>query len=211
MACLVSDLPIGYIYLQNSAEVSVTGKELALALQNGDEVVYEQVFRDYYERLCNYANTLINDMDEAEEMVQSTFLILWEKRESIDIHTSVKSYLYQAVHNHCLNRLKHFKVRQAHTEHFKYHNEAGFDNNSQQLIFDELEKEVNNAIESLPDQCRHVFKLSRFENLTYAEIAEQLNISVKTIENHMGKALRILRERLKEYLPLLIWFLFRDN
>lgn len=211
MTLLDSDCPIGYIYCQNITGLSASGKELALALQNGDELVYEQVFRDYYERLCNYANSIINDMDEAEEMVQNTFVILWEKRENIDIHTSVKSYLYQAVHNHCLNKLKHFKVRHAHNEHFKYHMESGVDNNSQQIIFDELEQEINAAIEELPTQCKHVFKLSRFENLTYAEIAEQLNISVKTIENHMGKALRILRIKLKDYLPILLWFLFRNN
>ena len=187
------------------------GNELAEALQKGDEVVFERIFKDYYERLCNYANTIMNDMDESEEMVQSTFLTLWEKRESIDIHTSVKSYLYQAVHNQSLNRIKHYQVRKAHSEHLKYQSDVLTDDSSQQILGDELEQQINAAIESLPPQCQTVFKLSRFENLTYAEISEQLNISVKTIENHMGKALRILRERLKDYLPVLLWFLFRNN
>jgi RNA polymerase sigma-70 factor (ECF subfamily) len=150
-------------------------------------------------------------MDEAEEMVQGTFLTLWEKRETIDIHTSVKSYLYQAVHNNSLNLLKHYQVRQAHSEHIKYHTDPGTDFNTQKVLGDELEQEIDAAIGSLPAQCQTVFRLSRFENLTYAEIAEQLNISVKTVENHMGKALKILRERLKDYLPILLWFLFRNN
>lgn len=185
--------------------------ELAEALQRGDEVVFEKIFKDYYERLCNYANTFINNMDEAEEMVQGTFLTLWEKRETIGIHTSVKSYLYQAVHNNSLNLLKHYQVRQAHSEHIKYHVDPGADYSTQKVLGDELEQEINTAVESLPAQCQTVFKLSRFENLTYAEIADQLNISVKTVENHMGKALKVMRERLKDYLPLLLWFLFRNN
>jgi RNA polymerase sigma-70 factor (family 1) len=199
------------ILAENKVQVPLIGNELAEALQKGDEVVFEKIFKDYYERLCNYANTMMNDMDEAEEMVQSTFLTLWEKRENIDIHTSVKSYLYQAVHNQSLNRIKHYQVRRAHNEHLKYHSDVLTDDSSQHVLGEELEQQINAAIESLPPQCQTVFRLSRFENLTYAEISEQLNISVKTIENHMGKALRILRERLRDYLPVLLWFLFRNN
>ena len=191
--------------------MSGTGIELVEALHNGDEMVFERVFKDYYERLCNYANTFLNDMDEAEEMVQGTFLTLWEKRENIDIHTSVKSYLYQAVHNQSLNRIKHLQVKQAHGDYVKYHSEDITLDSSQNFLTEELEQQINTAIESLPPQCQTVFKLSRFENLTYAEISEQLNISVKTIENHMGKALKIMREQLKDYLPVLLWFLFRNN
>lgn len=94
-----------------------SGHELAEALHQGDRDVFGQVFNTYYERLCNYANTFLNNMDEAEEMVQGTFLTLWEKRDMIEIHTSVKSYLYQAVHNQSLNRIKHEKVRRTHAGH----------------------------------------------------------------------------------------------
>ena len=189
----------------------IAENELAYALQKGDELVFEDIFKNYYERLCNYANTFVNDMDEAEEMVQSTFLILWEKRESIDIHTSIKSYLYQAVHNQSLNRIKHFKVQQAHGEYMKQQADSGTFHYTENFLGEELEQQINAAIESLPPQCQTVFRLSRFENLTYAEIAQQLNVSVKTIENHMGKALRIMRVQLKDYIPVLLWFLFRNN
>lgn len=189
----------------------VTETEVAQALQKGDEQVFEKVFKDYYERLCNYANTFVNDMDEAEEMVQSTFLTLWEKRENIGIHTSVKSYLYQAVHNQSLNKIKHLQVRQAHSDYIKQQAAAGSFDVNQNFLSEELEQQINAAIETLPTQCQTVFRLSRFENLSYAEIAEYLDLSVKTIENHMGKALRILREQLKDYLPIILWFLFRDN
>lgn len=191
--------------------MAVTDKELIIGLRNGDELAFESIFKNYYERLCNYANTIINDMDEAEEMVQGTFLSLWEKHENVEIHTSMKSYLYRAVHNNCLNRIKHYKVRQEHSQELKYQSEYSTDNASQDLIGMELEQQINLAIDSLPPQCSKVFKLSRFENLTYAEIAEQLDLSVKTIDNQMGKALKILREKLKDYLPYILWlFMFKN-
>ncbi|MGD9976705.1 MAG: RNA polymerase sigma-70 factor [Bacteroidales bacterium] len=186
-------------------------KNIVDALRRGDEQVFETIFRTYYERLCNYANTILNDMDEAEEMVQSAFLTVWEKHDTLEIHTSVKPYLYRAVHNSCLNRVKHYKVRKTYGDSVKSQAELLHDDASQDLIGSELDGIVANAIDSLPDQCRLVFKLSRFENLTYAEIAEQLGISVKTVENHMVKALKVLREKLKDYLPVLIWLLFMKN
>ena len=183
----------------------------ATSLRNGNVVVFETLFRDYYERLCNYANTMLNDMDEAEEMVQHTFLTVWENRENMAIHTSVKSYLYRAVHNGCLNKLKHNKVRQKHDEYYKQQSENAFENGAQELLGNELEKQINDAINTLPPQCKTVFVLSRFENMTYAEIAEQLGISIKTVDKHMVKALKIMRGHLKDYLPILILLLFCKN
>jgi RNA polymerase sigma-70 factor (family 1) len=188
--------------------VSLLEKDFVIGLRNGNASVYEAIFKSYYERLCNYANTMTNDMDEAEEIVQNTFLTLWEKHDTIEIHTSVKSYLYRAVHNHCLNRVKHLIVRKEHSDDYKYHADLGSDNVLPELLGNELEQQVNMAIEALPPQCGTVFKLSRFENLSYAEIADQLNVSVKTVDNHMGKALKLMREKLKEYLPLLVWIAF---
>lgn len=186
-------------------------KNIVDALRQGDEQVFETIFRTYYERLCNYANTILNDMDEAEEIVQGAFLTVWEKHDTLEIHTSVKSYLYRAVHNSCLNRVKHYKVRKTYGDSVKNQAELLHDDASQDFIGSELDAIVANAIDSLPDQCKLVFKLSRFENLTYAEIAEQLGISIKTVENHMVKALKVLREKLKDYLPVLIWLLFMRN
>jgi RNA polymerase sigma-70 factor (family 1) len=185
--------------------------DFSTAIQNGNVEVFEQVFKKYYERLCNYANTILNDMDEAEEIVQSTFLGIWEKRENIQIHTAIKSYLYQSVHNSCINHLNHLKVRSSHREYSINNTDLSIDSSSYTVIANELEAEIEKAINSLPPQCQTVFRLSRFDGLSYAEIARKLTISVKTIENHMGKALRIMREELKDYLPFVMWFLFRNN
>lgn len=159
-------------------------------------------FKSYYQSLCSYAWSYLKDTEEAEEVVQNTFVSIWEKRDSLNIQTSAKSYLYAMVRNACLNLIKHQKIKQ------KYAGEAmalandGYEAVTHEVSSRELETRINVALETLPEQCRLVFKLSRFEDLKYAEIAEHLNISVKTVENHMGKALRLMREQLRDYLPL---------
>lgn len=188
-----------------------TDSELVTGLREGNELVFESIFKSYYERLCNYANTFINDMEEAEEMVQGTFLTLWEKHEITDVHTSLKSYLYRAVHNNCLNHIKHSVVKREYDSEYLHYADIEYDQVSNEVIGKELERKIHNSIESLPPQCQAVFKLSRFENLTYNEISEKMGLSVKTIENHMIKALKTLRVDLKEYLPLILWLLWFKN
>lgn len=188
----------------NSVFTSET--DLLLALHNGDEKAMEILFRQHYQRLCNYANTLLNDMDESEEVVQQLFVQLWEKRETMEINTSIQSYLFRAARNTALNKIKHMKVRQQHAEEVTALSGQS-EYASETVMQNELQKQILLAIESLPEQCRLVFKLSRFEELKYAEIAEQLGISVKTVENHMGKALKIMREKLKDYLVLVLLFI----
>ncbi len=177
-------------------------------ISQGDKKAYEQVFRSYYQALCNYASSLLKDMDEAEEVAQNVFYNIWNKRETLQVNASIKAYLYRAVHNDCLNRIKHRKVKTVYAEDYKNTMTGGFDDSSKLLDAKELNALINGAIDSLPEQCGLVFKLSRFEHLKYSEIAEQLQISVKTVENHMGKALKILREKLKDYLPLVMWLFF---
>ena len=181
--------------------------EVLVGIQIEDEIAFESVFKTYYPRLCTYANTILNDSEEAEEMVQNTFIVLWENRTNVDIHTSLKSYLYRAVHNNCLNRIKHLKVRQEHSDYYKHTHEEEIESTSHTVMGNELQQQINVAVEQLPPQCKRVFTLSRFENLTYAEIAIELDISVKAVDKQMVRALRILREQLKDYLPLVLLLL----
>lgn len=162
------------------------------------------LFRTYYQPLCNYAYTFVQNRDEAEEIVQSTFLSVWEKRENLEIRTAVKPYLYAMVRNACLNVLKHEKIKQQHAAVELAVAEKSVESVTRTVMASELEAKIYEAMEKLPQQCRLIFKLSRFEELKYSEIAEQLDLSVKTVENQMGKALKIMREQLKDYLPLLI-------
>ncbi len=176
--------------------------EVVVALKRDDEVMFEKVFKHYYNPLCNYVKGIVNDRDEAEEIVQQTMVKIWEKRNSLEITQSLKSYLYRSVHNAALNKIRQLKVRSLHAqETIALGNEIS-DVNSNKVLRNELEQEIATAISKLPEQCRMVFKLSRFEEMKYAEIANHLDISIKTVENHMGKALKLMREYLKDYL---IW------
>jgi RNA polymerase sigma-70 factor (family 1) len=190
--------------------VQLSDKQLLTAIGQGDERIFEQVFRKYYAGLCTYGRSILHDADEAEEIVQNVFVSIWEKREEIEITQSLKSYLYRAVHNHCLNRIKHQKVRDEHQQYALYYQEVSYESVSQTVYKNELEQQLAKAIEKLPEQCRIIFKLSRFDELRYQEIADQLGLSVKTIENQIGKALKILRTELADYLPILVWLGLTD-
>lgn len=187
--------------------VDFSEKNVFDSIKEGNASAFEMIFRTYYQSLCNYAYSFLSDKDEAEEVVQATFITIWEKRASVSIDTSFKSYLYRAVRNSCLNVIKHEKVKQQHASYQVAYSESSVESVSQTIQASELESKIQEAMKVLPEQCRLVFQLSRFEELKYAEIAEQLQISIKTVENHMGKALKIMREQLKDYLPLFLIFM----
>lgn len=190
-----------------------TNREIETAFSNGDQKIYEVIFRAYYKVLCRYANGIVNDPDDAEELVQQVFVAIWEKRSEFKIEVSIKSYLYRAVHNRCLNYIAQSKVRTMYANE-KINDGIPVEHPVANLRQKELQERIRVALLKLPEQCRIVFKLSRFEELKYSEIASHLGISIKTVENQMGKALRIMREELKEYLPfiiVLIDFLLKQN
>ena len=191
--------------------VQLSDTQILTAIGQGDERIFEQVFRKYYAGLCTYGRSILHDADEAEEIVQNVFVSIWEKREEIEITQSLKSYLYRAVHNHCLNRIKHQKVRDEHQQYALHYQDASYESVSQTVYKNELEKQLAKAIEKLPEQCRIIFKLSRFDELRYQEIADQLGLSVKTIENQIGKALKILRIELADYLPIFLLLYWSTN
>ena len=184
--------------------VQPTEQDVIEAIRQGDERAYEVVFRQHYAPLCRYARQFLSDSDEAEEEVQAMFLALWERRDSLIITTSLKSYLFRAVHNRCLNRIKHLAIRDEHRQHTLYMGETGAESPVHTLLGDELAERLQVAIQKLPEQCRLAFTLSRFDELKYQEIADQLGISIKTVENQIGKALRMLRTELSDYLLLII-------
>ncbi|HSF55542.1 MAG TPA: RNA polymerase sigma-70 factor [Algoriphagus sp.] len=177
--------------------------QVFLAIQSGQTPAFEMLFKTYYQPLCRYANSYLKDPDGAEEIVQAAFIGFWEKRKTISIETSLKSYLYRAIRNACLNELKHEQVKQKYFANESIKEEAKSEPADHLAIHVELEDKIRAAIQTLPEQCRLIFTMSRFEELKYQEIADQLNLSVKTVENQMGKALKIMRAQLKEYLPLL--------
>lgn len=178
------------------------------------ESAFESLFRMHYSGLCSYANMFLNDLEASEDVVQEVFIKLWNGRADFQIKSSLKSYLFKAVKNACLNLLAHVNIR----EEYKKHNEALIQedqsNFTDEAVVSELENKIRLVIDELPTERRKIFILSRFEGLKYKEIAEKLNISVKTVENQMGKALQYLRLNLVDYLPLIMLIfrgLFRDG
>jgi RNA polymerase sigma-70 factor (ECF subfamily) len=176
---------------------------------NADEPDFDQIYLDHYSALHHYALTLVNDSAVADEMIQDVFLKILEKREHVTIHTSLKAYLYRSVHNECMNYFKHHKVKQKYQSHTFHEMEKHTEHPLDKLQYREFEQRLQKSINDLPEQCRTVFQLSRFEELKYAEIATQLGISIKTVDNQMGKALKRLRLQLADYLPLLVWILIK--
>lgn len=176
-------------------------------IKNGNESAFDKVYLKYFKNLHTYAQNFTKDNDTAEEIIQNVFCRIWEKRHQLKTDGYLKSFLYRAVHNECINFLKHETVRSSfnvyHTNQMK-HTESDL---STEILASELEKQMHSAINELPDQCRLIFQMSRFEQLKYQQIAEQLHISIKTVENQMGKALKILRIKLADFLPVLILYL----
>ncbi|TLU99120.1 RNA polymerase sigma-70 factor [Dyadobacter luticola] len=190
---------------QKKKSVYSSDPEIVNAIRRGDEKAFELTFRTYYPRLCHYACSLLKDEEESEEVVQTVFFTIWEKREYLEITLSLKSYLYRAVHNHCLNRFKHASVREVHREHTLNFASQSYESVTEVIHANELEERIEKAVSTLPEQCQKAFRMSRFEELKYQEIADRLEISVKTVENQIGKALKILRVELADYLPAMIW------
>lgn len=172
-------------------------------LSAGSEQEFEQLFKEHFKSLYAYAFTILKNEAVAEETVQNVFYKIWEKKVPDNIQTSLKAYLYKAVYHDCLNYLKHQKIKARYQLHVMHqsnnHNDQGA---AKKILVRELEEKLRAAMNTLPQQCRTIFQLSRFEGLKYQQIADQLGISVKTVENQMGKALKQLRIKLIDYLPI---------
>lgn len=174
------------------------------AIRQGDPKVFEAAFKSHYEALCRYAYTFLNNSAQAEDMVQQVFVNFWQKKNQTIITGSFKSFLYKSVHNACLNQIKHEKVVQNYLAHSSYYETQYSNTVEENTVANELSLEIDKALAALPPQCQKIFKMSRYEELKYKEIAQSLSISVKTVENQMGKALKLLRTSLAEFLISLI-------
>lgn len=179
-------------------------KQLFLDFQGGRQAVFDYFFDKYYQGLCVYAYRMLKSKSEAEDIVEDFFVRILENRKNIRIESSVKSYFMRSVHNRCLDYIAHQKVIASHEiYHLKMMNEEDF--LEYPLIDTELKLQIEKAIQNLPDGIRETFILNRFEGLKYQQIADQENISVKTVEYRISKALNILRKELGDYLVLLIF------
>jgi RNA polymerase sigma-70 factor, Bacteroides expansion family 1 len=178
-------------------------RELYLKLRDGDERAFQSLFRKYYSAMCHFANQFLSDSEVAEEIVQEMFVKIWEKRTALNIETSVKHYLFRSVRNHCLNQIQHEKIKKQYANKVLETASREFNPDDYFLEVD-LIKRIEKSIEALPPKRREIFRLSREQGMKYKEIADELDISVKTVEAQMGLALKHLREDLKDFASHLI-------
>lgn len=178
----------------------MTDQQLLERLRGGEEDAFDALFRANYPALVRLAESMLHQRAVAEEIAQDVLLELWRRRESLAIEESIRGYLFRATRNRALNHLRHEKVIRRSEPYLAYDRTPN-PGAEAELAERELDAAVREAVLTLPDRCREVFELSRGHGLKYAEIANTLGISVKTVEAQMGKALRLLRERLAPWLP----------
>ena len=176
--------------------------ETIKALREGNHIAYEQLFDKWYEPLCRYAYSILRDIDDAEDVVQKAFCKLWDQRKTLNIQSSINSYLYRIVHNDCLNVVQQQTSHKEHNLNYISKMSSSTDFVNEHLAANELQTAIDKALAALPPQCKRVFEMSRIEQLSYSEIATQLDISTNTVENHISKALKLLRIELKDFLAL---------
>lgn len=188
-------------------------RELYLKLKAGDKSAFQNLFESYYKSLFFYACKFV-DNEMSRDLVHDIFMIFWQNKENITITSSLSAYLFRMVRNKCLQEIEKQKVRDDFSQEsiqslrldeLNYYND-GF----KSIIELELEEKLKQAMDRMPDACREVFVMSRFNGFKNKEIAEQLGVSVKAIEKQMTKALKILKQELKEYLPLLMYLYFNS-
>jgi RNA polymerase sigma-70 factor (ECF subfamily) len=177
---------------------------LVSRIKQDDRDAFEMLFRKYYSILCNFGYRYISDHSIIEDMVQETFIKFWEHRKQLSHGRAIKSYLFQMVRNEILNHQKHHSIKQKALAELKYEQDcfglndlAGDDDNNQKL--EQLRSEFKAALAELPDRCKEIFLMSRDDGLTYREIADVLDLSIKTVETQMSRAFKKMRHSLSDY------------
>lgn len=188
----------------------MSGKYLGInitLLKKGDKKAFEEIYNEFFGVYYHLCLQYIHNEKVAEEIVQDTFLKLWEIRSTLNDQINIRSFLYTITKNNCLNYLRNQKISMKHIENMKYmemqFNYEALEKLGNYIQIEELRSKIEEAIAQLPAELVETFQLSRFEELSYKEIAEKQNISIKTVEARISKALRILRVELKDFLPII--------
>lgn len=172
-----------------------------------DEIAFRTLFFQFFSPLCVFAHRYIDSWESCEDIVQETFFKIWKNRKNIEINTSSRNFLITSVKNSCIDFLRKLETEQ-NWQQKEIENNSSYYTSGDIYSTIELEQMLTAALAKLPDNIRIVFEKNRFEGMTYAEIASEHHISVKTVEAYMTKALKHLRVELKDYLPLIILLLW---
>jgi RNA polymerase sigma-70 factor (ECF subfamily) len=184
--------------LPDAVSLPASDRALLDRLRAGEQEALHAIFTAHHAQLLGLAQSIVRDRSTAEDVVQDVMLELWRRREKIVLETSLGGYLMRSARNRALNQLRTRRRERPESAAMSHANPSTA---HQEVVEQEMEKAVRAAIAGLPDRCRQVFELSRMQGLKYAEIAATLGISVKSVETHIGRALRVLRDRLRQWLP----------
>ncbi len=188
-----------------------TDKAILKRIAQNDEGAYASLFQQFYVQLCRFSLKYVREETISEEIVQDVFVTLWEKRNDLVIHSSLKAYLFQSVKNSSLNYLNSSFAKLDFQRDYFDQKELPINDTQEALSYEELQQVVHQAIDHLPAKCRAIYSLSRNAGMSYKEIAEELGISIKTVENQMGIALKKLRIYLQQHWELLTFLLIVIN
>ena len=178
-------------------------QETVRRIRHGDKAAFETLFKEYHAPLCAFALDYVNSSTKAHDIVQNVFLKLWQMRKEWEVRRSLQAYLYQAVRNRSLNTIRNEKTRREAHSGFAAIRSSSINRTAEdQLYFGQLSDAIDEVIEKLPKRRREAFVLHRRHNLTYVEVAEIMDISPKTVENQIGRALKFMRKHLaNHFLP----------
>lgn len=189
-------------------------KKILKELKYGSKKAFEYIFKTYYDQLCRYAEEILKDTEKARDVVENIFVLIWEERKMIDIHTSLRSYLYRSTYNSCLNLIRKKKTENKYRNFFLHHSDLSkthdYGSSSYPLsgiIENELIDKLETIINDLPPQCRKVFLMSRHDGMSHCQIAESLGLSVNTVKAHIMGALKKIQYALKDIIISLLLFI----
>jgi len=182
----------------------LTETNLIDQIKQGDEDAFEMLFKEYFKVLSVYARKFLNDLDLAQDIVQEVFVKFYEQRSTMLVHTSLKALLYQSVKNRCLDHIRSQQTRSTHHDNILSLSKGSDIDAADFMEQVELEQKIYQSIADLPEQCQVIFKLSRLEGKRNQEIADELNLSKRTVETQISNALKRLRKDIFSYLKALI-------
>ncbi|MGQ1947300.1 RNA polymerase sigma-70 factor [Geofilum sp. OHC36d9] len=185
----------------------VLEKDLIVRLKDGDQTAFQLLFHFYYPGLVTYASQFTISTADSEEIVQDFFVRLWSRHNQIILCDSFKNYFFSSVKNACLDFLKHLKIEKKYVSEMMELSKHHLAYDVDLFVASELQDKLKQGIDLLPDKCRQVFVMSRIDGLKNDEIAAQLDISKRTVETQISKALKVLRVELKDYLGLLLFII----
>jgi RNA polymerase sigma-70 factor (family 1) len=176
---------------------NISDSDLAGKIKNGEKNAYQELFERYAPRIYQFSFTYLKNQADAEELVQDVFLKIWEKRDSLDQSKNIKSFIFKVAVNTIYDFIRHKNIENAFNDFVRLNSETGSNNTWHSVIFDEMQENLQKLVAQLPEQRQKIFQLSKEEGLSNEEIAAKLNLSKRTVENHLYRAVSFLKENFK--------------